>query len=147
MPIQLSLRVEGDTQVRAGLNRYAQTVDRVTREVVKAAMERALKKSIPYRGGASYDVPERGGYVRTGNLGRSGYIEQVGLSTRIRVEAYRDGREYGGYVVGNAEGTGQAWMHVGRWTTLRQAVDAEIDGLTGELDGELQRGVGQAGLE
>ena len=71
----------------------------------------------------------------------------VGLSPRTRVEPYRDGREYGGYVVGNAEGTGQAWMHVGRWTTLRQAVDAEIDGLTGELDGELQRGVGQAGLE
>ena len=108
-------------------------------------MERARKRSIPWLGGNAYAVPERG-YVRTGNLGRSAYIEQDGASTRIRVEAYRNGVEYGKYVVGDAEGQGQAYMHAGWWMKLRDAVDAEIEDMTTEVDTAIQDSAEAIGL-
>lgn len=147
MPTQLSLRLENNDRIRSGLNRFAQAVGPLTREIIHKAMELALKKAIPYRGGALYDIPETGGgYVRTGNLGRSSYVQQDGLTTTIKVEAYRKGREYGRYVTGNAEGFGQARVHVGRWPKLRTVVDEQVDELTQKVDDGLQKQVNREEL-
>lgn len=146
MPVQVSVRVEGDDKIRAGLNRWARTLEPVSREVIQEHMKRAMKRSIPYLGGASYGVPERG-YVRTGNLGRSAYVEQTGLTTTIKVQAYnQQGREYGRYVVGGADGEGQAYMHAGWWMTLRDSVDAELDELTGDVDAAIGDSAEAVGL-
>lgn len=144
-PVQLTVRLEGDDKVRAGLHRFATSIRPLTREAVNTMMNRALKRSIPYLGGTGYGVPERG-YRRTGNLGRSGQVVQEGLSSRIEVAAYSKGREYGQYVVGRADGSGQAYMHVGWWMPLRTAVDLELEDLTGKLDSDLEQSAEAAGL-
>jgi hypothetical protein len=141
----ISLRVFGLDKLQIGFNQYAKTVAPICRDTVYAAIQRAVKKSPGYLGGNSYTTPERPGqgYVRTGNLGRSVALEQDGLSSRVNVNS-----GYETYVIGNADGTGQAWMHAGRWPTLRSAVDDEVAKLTsgGELDAALGKSAKEAGL-
>jgi hypothetical protein len=102
-------------------------------------MEKAAKVSVPYVGGNSYAVPETGGpYERTGNLGRSVQVYQRGLTTVIEVEAYRRGRRYDEYVIGDRDGKRQATIHQNRWMTMKDAVDYQLDELVEKLDDDNQ---------
>lgn len=146
MPAQITIRLENDDKVRLGLNRWAKTLAPIAKADIKAAMERARKVSPAYQGGSQYNIAERGGYERTGNLGRSVFVMEEGLSVRIVVEAYRDGQDYGGLVLGDGRGGGQAWFHAGRWPTLFGAVEAEYDQLTNDIDAHLGDSAEAVGL-
>lgn len=142
---QLTIRLEGDDRVRVGLNRWANTLEPLSREKLLFYMERAKKRSIPWLGGSRYAVPERG-YRRTGNLGASADVVLEGLSARIQVEAYRNGRRYDVFVVGDAGGQGQAVVHQGWWVPLRKSVDDEVSYLADDLDESIQSSAEAAGL-
>lgn len=135
---QVTLRLENDDKVRLGLNKWGQSLKPLTRVHLRAAMKRALKVSPAYKGGSAYAITLRGPDERTGNLGRSTFVVEEGLSVRVRSEAYRDGESYSEFVVGDGDGNGQAWFHVGRWPTLRGAVEAEFEQLVSDLDDDIQ---------
>ncbi len=135
---QVSVRIEGADKIRKGLNEFQRNAaGGVTKNVLRRFMELAQHMAVPYRGGNRYDVPARR-YERTGNLGRSTTLIEKGLTFTIVSRAYRNGRAYSEYVIGKADGTGQAGVHVGWWTTLRDAVDAYMDKMLADLDAALQ---------
>lgn len=142
---QLSLRIHGLNELRIGFNRFAQTIKPLTRELTLEAMQRAQKASVSFPSGGAYSVPERG-YIRTGNLSASTYIKTDGLTTTLVSEAMRDGRPYSVYVVGDADGYGQAGIHVGYWQTLRRSVDDEVEDLVRDIDEKLGDSAEAAGL-
>lgn len=143
---QFSMRVEGLDKVRVGFNKLITTLPVITKAFVKKLMQAAMKQSVPYNGGSSYDVPERG-YIRTGNLGKSTYLQESGLTYTIKSNAYSyRGKPYSVYVIGDAQGQGQARVHQGWWTPMRTAIDYQLENALPEADRELQKGVEAAGL-
>lgn len=142
---QLSIRLENDDKVRTGLNQWAQSVRPITREQMREAMRRAKKRSVSDPPGGAYSVPERG-YLRTGNLSASTYLVENGLTVTIVSNAVQDGRGYSRYVIGNADGSGQARIHVGYWTPLRQSVDDEVEDLVRDIDEDLGQSAEAVGL-
>ena len=142
---QLSIRWIGLDTLQVGFNRFVKSVPEITRERNREAMRRAKKRSVSDPPGGAYSVPERG-YVRTMNLSASTYLEEDGLSVRIVSNAMRDGRPYSGYVIGDAEGYGQAGIHQGYWTTLRDAVDDEVEELVKDIDEKLSESAEALGL-
>lgn len=142
---QLSVRLIGADHLQVGFNRYVRTVQPITKEQTLEAMRRAKKRSVSDPSGGPYSVPERG-YIRTGNLSASTYLVTDGLSVRIESNAYQDGRAYSTYVVGNADGGGQAYMHKGWWVPLRQSVDDELETLEKDIDAKLGESAEALGL-
>lgn len=144
--MQITTKITNLDKIQIGLRTFAQALPGVLRKHLSAALGRALKRSIPYRGGTSYDVPERG-YVRTGLLGKSGRIEQRGMSYTILVDPVdKYGRSYGPLVVGYADGSGQARVHYGYWTTMRSAVELELAPLAVAVEKDLRAGAEAVGL-
>jgi len=82
-----------------------------------------------YSGGANYQVSEVYGqvYQRTGNLGRSVFWERHGLTYKMKVEAYHEGRNYGADVLGKADGSGQIWVFIGRWPNFAKTMSKWTD--------------------
>ena len=142
---QFSLRWIGLDTLQNGMNRFVKSVPEITRERNREAMRKAKKRSVSDPPGGAYSVPERG-YVRTMNLSASTYLEEDGLTVRIIVNAVRDGRDYGGYVVGNGDGYGQAGIHQGYWVTMRDAVDDEVEDLVRDIDEKLGESAEALGL-
>lgn len=84
--------------------------------------------------------PERPGqtYVRTGNLGFSWDVKRLDSGYQITNDAKNKyGDYYAQYVVGNAYGLNQAWMHEGRWQLFRDVVEAEIANLPQAIADEI----------
>jgi len=143
---QITLRSEGADKIRVGLNRYLTTIQRVTKAIVRKTARKAMRRSVPYTGGRSYAVPVRD-YKRTGNLGRSTFVIEDGLSFRIESNAVNDrGKPYSTFVIGKADGSGQAKIHDGWWIPLATAVNEELAPLIAELDDELQKSAEAVGL-
>ena len=108
--------------VRQGLQDLGAEIPKIGRRKVFDAMNRITREMEGY-------PPERPGqtYVRTGRLGFSWDVKRLDDGYVITNNARsRYGQYYAQYVVGNAYGTGQAWMHVGRWQVFRDVVDAEM---------------------
>jgi hypothetical protein len=78
-----------------------------------------------------------GHYRRTGLLGASWAIENTDNGYMITNTASRKGRFYAKYVVGNAYGLAQAWMHVGRWQLLRDVTDQEVARLPHDINQQI----------
>lgn len=142
---QLSIRIIGLDSLQVGFNKYARTVEPLTRDRTREAMRRAKKRSVSDPPGGAYSVPERG-YIRTGNLSASTYLQENGLTVTIVSNAVRDGRGYSTYVVGDASGGGQAGIHQGYWTPLRESVDAEVEDLVRDVDEKLGESAEAMGL-
>jgi hypothetical protein len=140
--MNFSAKLNGADNIQLGIRNLGKALPEIMNADVNKAMKLAAKMSVPYQGGNSYDVPETGGpYIRTGNLGRSVMVYQRGPSTVIEAKAYRRGREYTNYVIGDREGQNQAWMHVGRWTPMRDAVDVHLALLVDTTDEDIQRAI------
>lgn len=67
---------------------------------------------------SGYNVAYRGDYERTGIYGGSQNWERNGLSYTISNDA-----PYSKYVGGDANGAGQAYMHMGRWPIQRRVIE------------------------
>src|SRR5512146_1714417 len=111
--MKFSATITNAENVKLGIRNLGRRLPEVDQEDVRKSMEKAAKQSVPYTGGNSYAVPltASGIDMRTGNLGRSVQVYQRGLSTVIEAAAYRRGREYTHFVIGDREGQGQAWIH------------------------------------
>lgn len=148
---QISIKTNAP-MVRQGLEDLGAEMPRIGRRRIRTMMERIKRRMQEYPPepagqstvsthnvlGRTYKRA-RGRYQRTGKLGASWAIEKVGggMGYRLSNNAERKGRTYGQYVVGDAYGTGQAWMHKGRWQKLRDVVDEEVEQLPEEIDGEI----------
>lgn len=118
--------------VRQGLQDLSAEIPKIGRRKIYDAMNRITREMEGY-------PPERPNqlYVRTGNLGASWRVERTEDGYTIRNDARRKGRRYARYVVGDAYGLGQAWMHAGRWPVFRNVVEAEIDKMPQEIANEI----------
>ena len=143
--MQLTVRLENDDKVRTGLNKWAKAVEKITTDDVRAAMKRAKKRSVSDPAGGPYSVPERG-YQRTGNLSASTFLVEDGLSFRIESNAMHNGDPYSVFVIGNADGGGQAGIHQGFWVPMRTAVDDEVADLVRDIDADLGESAEAVGL-
>jgi len=88
---------------------------------------------------AAYPPPPAGSkYVRTNTL-RAGWLSgqtRFTASGQTQLEAVRENATpYGGYV----QGEDQAWMHVGRWRTTEQMMDAWEDRVAQAVEAGLER--------
>lgn len=144
--MRLSVKFDGQL-VRRGLQDLSAEIPKIGRQPIRAMMERVKRKMQAYPdepAGQSVVVRHnvlgktyrraRGRYERTGNLGASWAITEIEGGYAIENTAAHRGRKYGRYVVGDAYGAGQAWMHQGRWQVLRDVVDDEAKTLPPEID-------------
>lgn len=143
---QFSIRLIGDDKLRVGLDRYAVSVRTITREDAREAMRKAKQRSVSDPPGGAYTVPDRG-YRRTGNLSASTYLEENGLSFRIKSDAISpEGKAYSVYVIGDGGGYGQASIHQGYWTPLKVSVDEAVEELLIDIDEHLGESAEALGL-
>lgn len=140
--MKISVNVKGQL-VRAGLQNLAAEVPQVGRRQIRTRMDRIKRRMEAY-------PPERPGqkYIRTGQMFYSWRIqptERNGYS--LENFATRKGVNYPRYVVGDAYGQGQAWMHRGRWELLRDVVEIELQDLPEEIRREIVMVARRHGLE
>jgi hypothetical protein len=127
--MRLTLRVNGEL-VRSGLQDLYAEHPKIGRRQIRTVLNRVARRMQEY-------PPERPGqrYVRTGEFFYSWNIRQA-ESDRYVIESNAqtpNGRRYSQYVVGDAYGLSQAWMHKGRWPLFRDVVEEEIDRLPDEV--------------
>lgn len=113
---QLTVKVD-DSQVRTVLGNAVLAVKSLPKKVIKPIMEEARDEVRTY-------PPERPGqrYVRTGKRYAATKLESVDHGYRLESNPRYGGRTANPYVIGDAQGGGQAWMHKGRWKLLADVV-------------------------
>jgi hypothetical protein len=85
---------------------------------------------------------------RTGKLYRSWQVKKLEGGYQVSSDARgKNGKSYSHYVVGNAYGTGQAWMHKGRWQLFRDVVDDEVQKMPTEIAGAVRMVARRDGFE
>lgn len=129
--LRFEIAINGDQAVRNELRGAASSMrGRVQRATYAWAESRVMSQL------HTWNYPaERPGqrYVRRYRLMRGWYIQQTPRGVVIG-----NRMPYAGYVVGDAKGQGQAWMHKGRWWVLRRKIDEQRprlkDGITDEVN-------------
>lgn len=129
--MRLSVRFRGEV-VRQGLENLSVEIPRIGRRRLRTIMNRVVRRMQAY-------PAERPGqlYRRTGNFFSHWKIEEITTGYAIENTAHRKGNYYGQYVVGDAYGTGQAWMHAGRWELLRDVTEEELDALPEQIEDDV----------
>jgi hypothetical protein len=149
--MQLSISLRNGVLVRKGLQDLNKEIPQIGRQQIRTRLERIKRRMQAYppeRPGQSVRVehPVLGytikakRYKRTGRFGRSWSIERIGNTGYMLKNDARDPRtrrRYGHYVVGNAYGAGQAWMHKGRWEVLRDVAEEELQTLPPAVEREI----------
>jgi hypothetical protein len=150
--MQLAITLRRGELVRQGIENLDAEIPQIGRRRIRTALERVKRRMQAYareRSGQSMVVSHATlgkvyvavRYRRTGRLGRSWTIDKAGDSGYVIKNNARDprtGKAYGHYVVGNAYGTGQAWMHKNRWQVLRDVVDEEVAALPRPVEAEIE---------
>jgi hypothetical protein len=121
--MQITINLKGVDIVRQGLQNLASEIPQVGRRQIYDNMNLITRDMEAY-------PEERPGqkYIRTGRLGFSWYIKNVDQGYMVY-----NPTPYGKYVVGNAYGQGQAWMHEGRWQLFRDVVEHNVSKLAQEI--------------
>ena len=130
--LRFEITINGDQAVRNELRNAASSMRGRVRRATYAWAESRVMSQLAV---AQYP-PERPGqrYRRTGNLKRGFYINQTDRGVTIG-----NRMNYAGYVVGDGQGRGQAWMHKGRWYTMRSIIDKQRPRLKAGIEDEVQR--------
>lgn len=126
--MQLSIKVRTEL-VRQGLENLSAEMPAAGRRRLRTVLERAKRVMEAY-------PAERPGqrYTRTGKLFSGWRINKLGNNKGYSLGNIRD---YGKFVVGDAYGTSQAWMHKGRWPLFRAVTEKELEALPKELEKEI----------
>lgn len=113
--------------VRQGLENLNKAMPTIGRRRMYDMMNRITRKMEEY-------PAERPGqtYVRTGKLYGGWGVTKLDEGYRVYNNV-----KYTKWVVGNAYGQSQAWMHKGRWQVFRDVVDAETEKLPEEIRDEI----------
>lgn len=114
--------------VRQGLENLAKEMPTIGRRRMYDMMNRITRRMEEYPEERPYQT-----YVRTGKLGFGWQVIKQDRGYQVKNNV-----PYGKYVVGSAYGTGQAWMHVGRWQLLRDVVEDENKKLPQEIRDEIK---------
>ena len=125
--VQLTFKVKNVGKVRTALQNLWSKLPLIGGNRIKDFMNRLMARMKIYPPPRS--TPGVKPYVRTYRLQSNWRVEKAGPT------GYRllNRTPYTKWVVGSAYGTMQAWMHVGRWTTLRDAADIEMTELPANL--------------
>jgi len=126
--LRLSIKVRGEL-VRQGLENLEKEIPDIGRRNMRTVLERAKRIMEEY-------PAERPGqtYRRTGKLFSGWRLEQISGNKGY---SFRNIRSYGQYVVGDAYGTSQAWMHQGRWPVFRDVTERELLALPKAVQDEI----------
>jgi hypothetical protein len=131
--IDIDIQLSGATGAQRALSRGTKLEDVIGRELGRWA-EDVLDDHL-YGEDKYAPPPPNSKYIRTGRLGR-GYGLMRHSRTAVRIFNLTP---YTGYVVGDAQGQGQAWMHAGRWWLARQRVEARLDDATERIGRAIER--------
>src|SRR5689334_4259146 len=133
---QLSLNITGADLVRKGLQDLSAEIPKIGRLQIYQTEQAIVRRMKVY-------PPERPNqtYIRTGTLGG-------GWSITSRIDGYTisNSTPYTKYVVGNAYGLEQAWMHQGRWNLLRDVSDEEVGKLPAAIEDNISQVARRVGL-
>lgn len=124
--MQLSLSFRNAELVRMGFQNLAAEVPKIGRKPIYSAAQAIVRREKIY--------PSRSGstYKRTYRFRAGWIIEQYDLGYRIMNRV-----PYGHYVVGDAFGANQAWMHEGVWELFRDVSEEETAKLPQQIQEEL----------
>ena len=140
---QLSLTITGADNVRVGLQKLGPRLTGVTKRTIERLVKN-VKKAYTPGPVQGYTVALRDGqrYVRTGTLA-SGmtYRPASGYGFTFVSQA-----EYSPLVIGVADGSGQAWMHAGRWPLLLDVMTEKAEMITKEMEQEVTDSIEAVGL-
>ena len=138
---QLSLTVTNAELVRMGLQNLAAEVPKIGQGQIWNSAQAIVKRMKQY-------PPERINqrYRRTGTLGYG-----WGVLKKNNGYTVQNDTPYTKYVVGNAYGLEQAWMHVStdqgkRWNVLRDVVEEEVNLLPKAINEEIDMVARRSGL-
>ena len=124
---QLSIQINNADIVRRGLQDLSAEIPKVGRLQIYQAEQNIVRRMKEYP-----PPPSTSTYVRT-------YTLQSGWTITPNTNGYtiRNNTSYTKYVVGNAYGLEQAWMHVGRWQLLRDVQEDEVSRLPEKIINEI----------
>lgn len=123
--MQITIQVRNAELVGKGLANIRAEIPRISQRTIEKAANAIIKIM------RVYPAPPAGSrYVRTYRL-RDAWKAKRSITgyTVMADPVSRYGTHYGRYVVGYADATGQAWMHVGRWNLLRDVVEQQVEKL------------------
>lgn len=129
---QLSITVKNGELVRKGLQDLAAEIPKIGKLQIYRTGQAIVRKM------KEYPTERRGQlYIRTGRLG-AGWT----LTANSNGYTIRNHTPYTKYVVGNAYGLEQAWMHVStdqgkRWNVMRDVQEDEVNKLPPEIEKEI----------
>ena len=130
--LHFELQVYGNKAVANELRTAAAGMQR---RVTNATYDWAMSRVVAQLSTMAYP-PKRPGqrYVRTFRLksGWSATVKGQGVTIANRMP-------YAGYVMGDAKGQRQAWMHRGRWPLARAIIDKERPRLKKGIEDEIGR--------
>jgi len=139
--MKLSIALKNAELVRKGLQDLAAEIPKIGRLQIYQTMQAIQRKMKQY-------PPERINqkYRRTGRLGYGWEIVSQDKGYTIQNDT-----PYTKYVVGNAYGLEQAWMHIStdqgkRWNLLRDAVEDEVGKLPQAIEDEISMVARRSGL-
>lgn len=131
--MKLSIRVRTEL-VRQGLENLSEEMPQIGRRRIRTILERVKRIMEAY-------PSERPGqkYVRTGRMFKSWRIEKLANNKGYSLGNVAEfkGVSYPQYVVGDAYGTSQAWMHKGRWSNFREVTEEELEALPKAIEDEI----------
>ena len=138
---KLTLSIKGAEIVRKGLENLAAETPKVSRRRIYNTMLKIRTRL------KTYPPPRRGQrYIRTFRLQRGWNIKQANNGYSIN-----NATSYTKFVVGDAFGTSQAWMHIStdqgpRWPLMRNVFDDEVKKLPKEIEGDIKVVARRGGL-
>lgn len=133
---QLSITVTGAEIVRKGLQDLSAEIPKIGRQQIYRTAQAIVREMKMYP-----PPPVWSFYIRTGTLGAGWTIESKTDGYTIRNDT-----PYAKYVVGNAYGLEQAWMHQGRWQLQRDVTENEVSKLPEEIIREIELVARRLGL-
>lgn len=133
---QLSIDVRGADIVRRGLQDLSAEIPKIGREQIYRTGQAIIRRMKEYPA-----PPPQSLYIRTGTLG-GGWT----LTSNTNGYTIRNNTPYTKYVVGNAYGLEQAFMHVGRWQVFRDVQEEEVAKLPPEIEKEITMVARRVGL-
>lgn len=132
----LSIQINNADIVRQGLQDLSAEVPKIGRQGIYRGMQSVVRRMKEYPPPTPTSL-----YIRTGTLG-------AGWTILPNANGYSvtNNTPYTQYVVGNAYGLEQAWMHQGRWQLLRDVVEDEISKQPDEIISEIEMVARRVGL-
>lgn len=137
---QLSFKVKNVGKIRTALHNFLGRLPLTAENRIKKFMDRLKKRMKIYP--ATRSTPGRKQYIRTYKLQEGWKVSKIGPLYYRLINT----TSYTKWVVGTAYGTMQAWMHTGRWTTLRDAADQELKSLPAALAKDIKMVARREGL-